>query len=105
MGRIKALILAIVLVWPGAVFSNELPISIIQHVDQVEALIQEYVSDGNAEMPDQDWFDEKYAYYTALNVAWAHGDEDAVEHFIQELMHLYAEVLDDAGIEPSKQDL
>ena len=90
--------------------TNPLPISLIQDVDELEVRVQSMVQMGLAEMPDVDWFDEKFAYYTALNVAWAQGDIDDVVFFTKKLSDLFAEVMADAAPmygEPDapKQDL
>ncbi len=82
---------------------NPLPISLIQQVDDVEERVKAMVNMGLAEMPDKDWFDEKHAYYTALNVAWANGDIDSVVLFTKRIMDLFTEVMADA--EPSFGDL
>jgi hypothetical protein len=89
--------------------SEELPLTLIKQVDQLQAHAMSAVQFGALQHPGQDFIDKVSAYYTAMNVAWAWRDKEDHEYYASLLLIMFKDLLAEAEqpAEPEapKQDL
>ncbi len=76
----------------------EPPLEAIQRADELREKGQILSDMGLIETPDGEWFDVEHAYYLALNVAWAYGDEEEMEYFMGRIEDLYQELIEDENL-------
>lgn len=102
MDIIKSLVLALLLLAMSAC-AAELSVHRIQDADDMRESAQQAIGLGMIEAPDQEWVDKVTAYYFALNVAWAQGDEEQYEAFYAAIEALYEDLVEDY-IEPQEPE-
>ena len=103
MDIIKSLALALLLLATPAC-AAELSVHLIQDADDMRETAQQAIGLGMIEAPEQEWIDRVTAYYFALNVAWAQGDEAQYEAFHAKIEALYTDLVEDY-VEPQEQEV
>lgn len=96
---IAGIIMSVMVMGCSVKMSNEkLSLDHIKEIDACHQAVGRAIGMGIVEHPGQDYLDEFNAYYYAMNVAWAYGDEDDYDEFHEILLDQCETTIEEAEL-------